>query len=219
MKELKKLFSNKQNIEVYKTVLPPVGVNSYILIKEESIIIVDPGIGIADTLSSLLMGKKDVSILLTHAHFDHIAGIDELPEAKIFGKSEVLSGLIKPEINLSSMFGGNPLIVENKNHVILNAEKNSFKGFNFKSLLFPGHTTGDTIFDFDDFILTGDFIFTDSIGRTDFPNSNEKKMRESLSRFRKYLSVKNGSTYILPGHMGYCDVKTLFKNNFYLSMY
>ncbi|HOO31758.1 MAG TPA: MBL fold metallo-hydrolase [Thermotogota bacterium] len=219
MRELKKLFLNKAGIEVYKAVLPPVGVNSYVLVKDNYLLIVDPGMGIAEIVESFILEGKKVSILLTHSHFDHIAGIDELQNAEILGKSEVLDGLDKPEINLSGMFGGPELVIQNKNFMMLEDEKNEYGPFIFKAIYFPGHTAADTVFDFDDFIITGDFIFTDSIGRTDFPHSDDKKMRESLTRFRKYLSVKSGNTLILPGHMGYCDVKSLFENNFYLSMY
>jgi glyoxylase-like metal-dependent hydrolase (beta-lactamase superfamily II) len=219
LRELKKLFKSEEDIEIYKVVLPPVGVNSYVLSKDDSIILVDPGIGISDVIKTIMTDKTKISIMITHSHFDHIMGIDEIPESEILVTKEVSEGLYNPDINLSGLIGGRSVVINNKKTKILDEGNNVYENFQFKVLKFAGHTECDTVFDFGDFLLTGDFVFSDSIGRTDFPYSDENKMKESLVKFRNYLKEKDNTCSILPGHMGYCDIKTLFENNFYLSMY
>jgi glyoxylase-like metal-dependent hydrolase (beta-lactamase superfamily II) len=55
-----------------------------------------------------------------------------------------------------------------------------------------------------DFMFSGDFIFRRSIGRSDFPYSSVKQMKNSLKRFLKI----NYDKIILPGH----GTKTTIKN-------
>jgi len=84
---------------------------------------------------------------------------------------------------------------------------------------FPGHTQGDSVFDFGSFLFTGDFVFCDSIGRTDFKFSNHDTMKQSLVKFKKYLSKKQPSDLILPGHMNVCTVEELLDMNPFLTLY
>ena len=61
---------------------------------------------------------------------------------------------------------------------------------------FPGHTPGCSMIEIDGHFFSGDFIFHRSIGRYDFPYSNEKDMKDSLQRF---MLIDN-DFIIHPGH-------------------
>lgn len=60
-----------------------------------------------------------------------------------------------------------------------------FDGVKVKFRHFPGHTPGCSTIEIGDAMFSGDFIFERSIGRTDFPYSSPKQMRESLFEFKK----------------------------------
>lgn len=213
-----KLIYNNDAMRIFKAVLPPIGVNTYYILMDETLLVTDPGIGASDLLKEIETDFKNIAILITHSHLDHIAGIDEFPNEDILISKEALPGLYDPFANLSADFGGNPVIVQNEKTIILEHGTASYKGISFNVALYPGHTQGDTIFDFGDFIVTGDFIFCDSIGRTDFRHSSEDEMEKSLKRFKRVLSEKAPSTLILPGHMGHCKAQTLLEKNPFLNM-
>ncbi|RAX53164.1 hypothetical protein CCY99_06110 [Helicobacter sp. 16-1353] len=70
-------------------------------------------------------------------------------------------------------------------------------------MFFPGHTPGCSMIKIGDFIFSGDFIFLNSIGRSDFPYSSDEAMQESLRQFGKI-------PYDLPLYPGHGD-KTSIK--------
>jgi len=64
-------------------------------------------------------------------------------------------------------------------------------------LLTPGHTPGGICLLAPGYAFTGDTLFLDSIGRTDFPGGSDERMQESLNKLQKMLSKE---TVIYPGH-------------------
>ncbi len=215
---LKQVYEG-ENTTIFKAVLPPVGVNTYLLYLKNHLFIVDPGIGSSKLPEVNDIPYDEVSLLITHSHFDHITGIDEFPNSKILITQEALPGLRDSYINLSGDFGGGTTVVQNKNIQILSQGENTVLNCAFQVMIYPGHTQGDTVFDFGSYIFTGDFVFCDSIGRTDFRFSDNDLMKKSLAKFRQYLLQKEPNVLILPGHMGVCSVKKLLDNNLFLSVY
>ena len=69
--------------------------------------------------------------------------------------------------------------------------------FSIKMLHTPGHSRGSVTYVIDNYLFTGDTMFENTYGRTDFYDGNIDEMFNSLNLLRKY--VDNG--YILcPGH-------------------
>ena len=60
----------------------------------------------------------------------------------------------------------------------------------------PGHTEHDTCFLYEDVLFSGDVLFHNGIGRTDFPESSHKDMIKSLEKLKK-INYK----ILCPGHM------------------
>jgi len=218
LKNLRKIYDNTAT-SIYKAVLPPVGVNTYLLYMNDHLFVVDPGIGSSDLPLQNSIPYNDITLLITHSHFDHITGIDEFPNSKILITQEAFPGLYDPSINLSGDFGGGTTVVQNKNTSVLTKGDNTYEDCSFQVMVYPGHTEGDTVFDFGDCLFTGDFVFCDSIGRTDFRFSDNDKMKKSLAKFRQFISQKDPSALILPGHMGVCTIKELMEKNIFLSVY
>jgi glyoxylase-like metal-dependent hydrolase (beta-lactamase superfamily II) len=210
-----KLIYSKNGINIYIITLPPLGVNSYIIQKNNTLIIVDPGKGINIIHKYLeLDNYKHKGILITHSHFDHIYGLNELKDFVILISKNDEEGLKDSSRNLS--YYTNENIEFDINYDTLYEGYHDFGDLKFLAKYFPGHTPGSMLYDFGDFIFTGDFVFSDSIGRTDLPYSNEALMMKSLEKFKEYIKTKNNETFIFPGHMDFCNLNDLIKNNVFI---
>ena len=158
----------------------------------------DQGAKIYDSLTS--RGFVIDLILLTHGHFDHIMGAEELRNltgAKI-GCYEKEVGICNDAyLNLSNDFGYHiklvPDITFKDNEMIHVA------GMTFKVLFTPGHTSGGCCYYCEEsgFVIAGDTLFEESVGRTDFPTSSTSELVRSIN---DRLFTLPDSTIVYPGH-------------------
>ncbi|SHE38045.1 Glyoxylase, beta-lactamase superfamily II [Marinitoga hydrogenitolerans DSM 16785] len=211
-------FYKKNNIKVYLFIMPPFGVNTYLIISKKSLIIVDPGKGskeFFDSLNLFNINNFDYKgIIITHTHYDHIVGVKEFEGFRIMVPEKDKEGIIDESKNLSYLFGEN--FNMNIKFATIYEGYYNFGDLKFLASYYPGHTPGSMIYDFGEFIFTGDFIFCDSIGRTDLPYGDEEAMFESLKNFNEYIKSKKDSTIIMPGHMEVCTLKELKDTNIFL---
>jgi len=214
MRELKEVYIDS-DLSVYRVVLPPIGVNTYLLYSRETLLVIDPGFEIKSLIESFPKRKRRYEyVLLTHSHFDHIAGTKEL-NFEIAVSTQAKEGLTSPIFNLSKSLFSEEFSLENPLTLNIREGENTLGDLNFNAYVLPGHTPGDTVYDFGNFIFTGDLVFRDSIGRTDFPFSNSNKMLESLKKFKNIIKNRE-DVIIFPGHMGYTTVKDILYENYYL---
>lgn len=162
--------------------------NCYILKDEKNkeCLVIDPGDDF-NKIKDKIGNYKVLNVLLTHNHFDHVGALEDiLNEYKV----EVLN-----KDNLSE--------IEYK-----------ISNFTFKVIYTPGHTTDSISFYFEKekVLFTGDFLFKDTIGRTDLPTGNHLEMQESINKIKGYS--KDISIY--PGHGPMSNLEIEFKNNTYL---
>lgn len=177
--------------------------NCYYVYKEgeQDCIVFDPadsGEFICDKLLSL--GLKVKGIYLTHGHFDHIYGVKELKKrtGALVGACEAEEELLaEPDINCSSSVGRpesiKPDVFFKDNEVVEN------NGFSFKVIHTPGHTKGSCCYYFeeDGFLIGGDTLFCESVGRSDLPTGNG---RELVNFIKEKLLCLPGKTVVYPGH-------------------
>ncbi|MEO0223775.1 MAG: MBL fold metallo-hydrolase [candidate division WOR-3 bacterium] len=189
---------------------PIFGSNSYVIYEEKNCIIIDPtDISSKHIINFIESNKlKPICIINTHGHFDHISGDDILRNyfnipLYIHKEDEVM--LSNPELNFSSFIGKPIIIKPPDNYLDENDEIMSFK-----ILHMPGHTPGSICLKYENLIIVGDLVFTNSIGRIDLPLSNVKKMKESLKRFLEIIDEK---TTILSGHGKIFNLQELKKDN------
>ena len=188
-------------------IVGPIATNCYFLINEDTseTVIVDPGAA-AEALSKKLSegGHEPVAILLTHGHFDHADGVDELlsiysekniPVYAYKGEKDTLED---PRINLSGDMGRLPRRYHATDY-LEDGEKFMAAGFTIKTLFTPGHTPGGCCFylEHEKLCFTGDTLFCGSVGRSDFPGGSASVLVRSIKE--KLLTLPE-DTVCYPGH-------------------
>lgn len=175
------------------------GTNCYVVTdKNGAAAIIDPGDGAASIRRVLEDERIRVGgILLTHAHFDHIGAVNALADRgyAVYCHTLDVPALQDSRRNLSAFFGSPTAPI--KNAVPLeDGDTVSFGDLTFTVLHTPGHTVGSVCYQLGDVLFSGDTLFCESIGRTDFPGGDIRAMRASLER----LATLDGNVRVYPGH-------------------
>lgn len=197
------------------------GANCYLVGAEgvESVVVVDPGVGVADQIAETLLarGQRVGAVVLTHGHGDHVWQADAVSRvgndapAPVFIPGPDLQWLDDPAgpLGLSSHDVGladwvRPQIVEE----VPSGAWQPVPDIYLQMIPAPGHSAGSAIFLLGDSAqvdgrsvelvgFSGDVVFAGSVGRTDLPGGHEGEMRQSL---RTLVNVMNPQTVLLPGH-------------------
>lgn len=191
-------------MEIQKIPVAPIGANCYIVSEAGAAFIIDPG-GDAEKIIRAAKNFDVRYILLTHAHFDHIGGLNDVkkafPEAKTAVHKLEKEWLYSDELNLSENFGFSSVYEKEVDIELEDGMTLDFAGTKIKVLHTPGHTPGSTCFYIGNsenhILFSGDTLFRSSIGRTDFPGGSGRKIIESI---KTKLLVLPDETVVYPGH-------------------
>ncbi len=138
-------------------------------------------------------------ILLTHGHFDHIGGAEEVRKAtgaEIYIHeldAHMLTSAADSLATSMSFFTFTP--VTDWTCVYGDCFIND-GDCNFRVLHTPGHSQGSVCYICGDVIFSGDTLFCCSAGRTDFPDSSSAAMTYSLNKLYNLV----GDYKVYPGH-------------------
>ncbi|OHE18090.1 MAG: MBL fold metallo-hydrolase [Sulfurimonas sp. RIFOXYD2_FULL_37_8] len=171
--------------------------NCYIVTVDGKDFIIDPGIGATKWVMDNV--TNPVAIFNTHGHFDHVWSNAELRE-------KLNIPLYTPKDDIMLLSSSSWMSDLPPSCADIEVEPNQefdFDGVKVKFRHFPGHTPGCSTIEIEDAMFSGDFIFERSIGRTDFPYSSPKDMRESLEKFKQIPYDKT----IYPGHGGTTTIR------------
>lgn len=192
--------------------------NTYLLIKQDVVSIVDPGLnGIA--IKEFVEGHqfKMDSILLTHGHFDHIFSIEMLKEYQpftIYIHELDYPMLYDTELNYASAFGRTFNLDKHFTvKKIVDGQTLDIQGENISVIHTPGHTFGSVMFKYQANVFSGDTLFYDSVGRTDLFSGNFNALRRSINMIKDRLS---NQLMIYPGHGRSGKLKDIKKVNRFL---
>ena len=183
-------------------VLGVIPTNCYFLHREDSSegIFIDPADRGEYIYSRLTAKGYSVSlILLTHAHFDHIWGANELRTlsgARIYAY-EAEKALCEDTANNLTAECGRPYTVI-PDRYLKDGETVEAAGLSCRVIATPGHTVGSCCYYFEKekILIGGDTLFRDSYGRTDLPTGDDSAMGESV---RKLLTLPDDVT-VYTGH-------------------
>ena len=184
-------------------VVGPIQTNCYFLYREDTkeCLIIDPGYE-ADKIEAYVQKKQlhVAGILLTHGHFDHITAADEVRkkfQTKIYASGKEKELMADPRMNVSVMMGDS---VSLKADVWLeDGQELEMLGETMRCILTPGHTGGGMCFYFPKacMLFSGDTLFQESVGRTDFPTGSSRELIHSV---REKLLVLPEAVRVYPGH-------------------
>lgn len=200
-------------IKIGRMVLGVCQTNCYFLYRdgEQDCIVVDPadqGVSIYSALQK--NGFRVVAILLTHGHFDHIWGLDALRDAanaaaeteglepvKVYAHEAERELLRDARKNVSEQAGR--ACVTSADVYVKDGQEIEAAGMTCKVIATPGHTVGGCCYYFEEagFLLAGDTLFAESVGRTDFPTGSMSTLVRSI---RDKLFVLPEDTKVYPGH-------------------
>lgn len=167
-------------------------------------------------LEFLTMKKLTLSkILLTHGHFDHINGVEEVSVktgAEVFIHEEDAPMLNSAGLSLSDMISVAPFNPVTEYTVIHDGDIISDGECDFKVLHTPGHSMGSVCYICGDVIFSGDTLFCCSVGRTDFHGSSPELMVNSLEK----LYSLDGNYTVFTGHGDKTELEYEKNSNPYL---
>lgn len=181
-----------------------VATNCYFLINDETkeMLVIDPGDS-AKMLAEKIRQKnlKPQAVLLTHGHFDHAMAAEELAEnfgIKIYAHEAEKDTLEQPGRNVSSMIGRGESY--HADVFVTDGEILKLAGMELKVLHTPGHTEGGCCYylEQEKVLFSGDTLFCQSVGRTDFPGGSMSKIVRSIKE--KLLALPD-DVRVYPGHM------------------
>lgn len=169
-------------------------VNCYIFTANSKTFIIDPGAEAGKIIEFLKKNSlTPAQILLTHAHIDHISGVQEVAadfDIPVYLNEKDKSLYLSPANSIA------PFYQAVKEHT---PTTNTITDNLIEALHTPGHTQGGTCFYIKEYglLFSGDTIFQEAIGRTDLPGGSQKQLIESIKT--KIFSLPE-DTLIYPGH-------------------
>ncbi len=182
-------------------VVGPFGSNCYIVGSKSSKegMIIDPG----DEAEVILSNVKDLeleikSIVLTHAHIDHIGALKEVKEAtgaEVAIHTDEAESLQRQP--LSTMFGISYPAPPPPDRSLKDGDSIDIGDLHFEVLHTPGHSPGCICLLGEGIIFSGDTLFNYSIGRTDLPGGSYSQLMDSI---HTRLMTLPDDTIVYPGH-------------------
>ena len=207
------------SLSIQALVLGQVNTNCYLVWNTETKegIIIDPADN-ADAIVQLVQ-KEQVTlkgIYLTHAHFDHM-----LAASSVAGTYRALVCCLAQErevaestrLNLSDYFGCTYALIPDC--ILQDGEVVQVAGMQMQVIHTPGHTKGSGCYYFaeEGILFSGDTLFLESVGRTDFPTGNSAVLAQSI---KEKLYVLPEEVKVYPGHGSATTIGYEKKNNMYV---
>lgn len=201
---------------------PPIENNNYLIVDEETkdAALVDcsafdiwgkvpygKGKAAATSVGESRQEIEDINlkyILLTHGHFDHIAGIKPVnsPVPDTEYRPQVLmhkadTDWVNRVNEYMPMMGMPEITIPKIDRFIEDGEIIKLGNLDIKVIHTPGHTQGGVCYYVENNLFSGDTIFKESVGRCDLPGGDFDKIVESIKT--KIFTLPD-DTLIYPGH-------------------
>lgn len=162
--------------------------------------------------------KNDLTlkkVFLTHSHFDHILALQEVIDAtnaELLLHKDEEKYLKDPALNLAGEHSGE-FNTPDAYQLLSDGDEIVLDSIKIKVIHTPGHTQGSTCYFVNDILISGDTLFSGSIGRTDFPLGS---FDDIISSIKGKLMLLNDETKVYPGHGFSTTIGKQRKENPYL---
>ena len=186
--------------------------NCYIVIDEKTLCcaIIDPGAESGRILNYLAENNlKPVCIFLTHGHYDRTTAVPT-----IRNELHIPTYINKKDVNAEGKHSSMKFDVDKIDEVWYYADGDKIEvgGLTFTVMETPGHSEGSVTLICEDALFTGDTLFRDSCGRTDFEGGSMEVLLGSLKR----ICSLDGDYEVYPGHADYTSLDRERRFNFYV---
>ncbi len=165
-------------------------------------VVIDPGDDVDRILLTAARDKLAIrTILLTHAHVDHVAGVKELKDSTgarlVMHKADAF--LLKTAPVQALAFGIRPFLSPHPDAFVDDGDTIPLGSASLKVLHTPGHTPGGLSFylEGEKKVFVGDTLFAGSIGRTDLPGGDYEAL---ISSIREKLFPLGNDVEVFCGH-------------------
>jgi glyoxylase-like metal-dependent hydrolase (beta-lactamase superfamily II) len=192
------MFSNC-NFFVKKFINPIFQSNSYIIYSKTNkiIAIIDPGETIIENINC-----KNINIILTHEHVDHIYGLEQLCNnnlVTIFLSEKCHKNINDPKKNLSEYISNYKInkIIPKISNIVKDNDIIKINNIDFKFYITPGHSEGGICIGFDKYIFTGDTFMETSKIITNLPGGSKEQLKNTNIKLK---SILDHYEFIFPGH-------------------
>lgn len=186
--------------------------NTYLLIKEDICIVIDPGFSYNEVLKYISDKNLRVeAILATHGHIDHVIGVEPLKRSlgtEFYMNPRDLT--LKIDIDF---YGIRDVSIPRPDHDIWEGSL-KISSFRLDIIETPGHTMGSITIIYDRIAFTGDTLFRDAIGRTDLGGDMDMLIKSIHNKL--FTLPKNMLIY--PGHGDYSTIGYEIINNPYVGI-
>jgi len=201
-----------------RLVVGPLGTNSYIFgsSNTKEVVIIDPG-GDEDSIARTIeeLGVKPIAVLLTHGHFDHTLRVGKILRLYkiplMYHKKEHDFGIYHQKTADKWIIEGDIIKV---GELVLHV------------LETPGHSSGFFCFytkdinkfeneTIDGVLFSGDLLFKQSIGRSDFEGGDQNLLFESIRTKIMNNKELSDNFMVFPGHMGFTSIGFERRNNMF----
>lgn len=193
-------------MQVHSFTVGPFAENTYLLTEGNEAIIIDPGFSEASELESVVSKIRNeelklIAVILTHAHVDHALGLSKLLDA--FDVPVYLSDkdryLWNNFASQAAMFGFQVSKFDFEPKNIPLSDNWEIGNFSFDVRYTPGHAPDHiSLYNAQNgFVIAGDALFKEGIGRTDLYKGDMQTLKESIQK--KLYSLPDDTT-VYPGH-------------------
>jgi glyoxylase-like metal-dependent hydrolase (beta-lactamase superfamily II) len=187
--------------KIHALVVGQLQTNCYILQSRNEALIVDPG----DEPERILRFIKDIKatpkfIVATHTHFDHVLGVDGVRKAtktQFMIHPDDLPMLQSMQSRVRQFMGFEVPPPPKVDGYIKDGDSLKVGDETIRVLHTPGHSPGSISLSGNRYVLTGDALFNQSIGRTDLPGGDLNTLIDSI---REKLFKLDDDTTVYPGH-------------------
>ncbi|SDA23761.1 Glyoxylase, beta-lactamase superfamily II [Ruminococcus sp. YE71] len=176
--------------------------NSYIVAAESGSCVLIDAPADADYIYNEITKRHLVlkKILLTHGHFDHVGAVADLVDktgCEVYIHEADYAKLALGDEMLGEYFRVRGCRTYGMAETVADGDIIKLDELEFDVVHTPGHTSGSVCYIIGDVMFSGDTLFCRSVGRTDLPDGDPKKLMQSL----KVIWDLGGNLRILPGHM------------------